>query len=198
MKKYIIWFISAMVVLWAAFAGVQVYNDLVVSGDVYFENLPMDWEYPTVSIDSGGRMYQNEVINVSAHTIGATTMVTTGADTYYAIPGPFENDVVNWFIWSWDSIVYVGWDSRILFFYTTSVSSDTNNTVASANILFNGVPLPASLSVSKIESTSSSASMSAVATRVMTSWDVVQLVLKSDKAGATITFESYSTIAQRF
>lgn len=198
MKKlltYILWIFTA---LWLAYAGLTVYDSLVVDWDVYLTNLPIDWMYTSLCINDSWQVFKHELARVSAYISWTANLTTTLADTCYPVPWPFVNNVIDGFITSGDSIVYQWQQTLFKILYSTAVESDTVNTIVQMGVRNNGALIQWCTSMTKLESNTAIQTASSVCTVELSSWDIVQLTASSDKAWAVITFDNYSSIAERF
>lgn len=197
MKK-LLQIILVIFFVWLMVGWLKVYNELIVTGDVILTGLPDDWLYPTLSIDGSGKVYKNDLLNLSFYISGTTDVTTTVINTYYPMSWEFVTDVTHGFTRSWDTVVYTGKDTTIKILYSTAVESDTINTVISMWVRKNWVILEWCIGRTKLESTTAIHTVSSVCTTTTTSGDVYTFTVSSDKAGAVITLDNYSLIAERF
>lgn len=133
-------------------------------------------------------------IGVYAYLPNPTITTTTLANTYYPISGPFTNTVIEWFSLGVDSIVYShSYNRFVQINYSGTFSSDINNTSITVAVKHNGTIIPGSEGTFKLKLSGDSGSVSATVVTEVAQNDTIQLVLKSDQAGAEITASSFST-----
>jgi hypothetical protein len=128
-------------------------------------------------------------------------IVTTLADTWYPLAGPWVNSVVQDFGVAADglSIAYTG--NTIQHFeiqINSTWSTDTPATTIHMGMYYNGVLLPSSVHVAKIAQVGQYRHLSNTSVVQLSPDDTIQVVVRSDKAGATITAQNLSTSAQKF
>ena len=138
-------------------------------------------------------------LGVFAYLPNPTNTTTTLAGTYYPITGPFTNPIleqftvgVNYIEFSNHETVYV----KII--YSGTFESDTNNTTITAGIKLNGTLITGSEGAFKLKAIGDSGGVSATVAVEITSGDQIQLVIKSDQAGAVITCDTFTTSLNRF
>ena len=146
---------------------------------------------PTLQEALAGLKISLEKCNAFGYLPSPTNTTTTLADTYYAIQGPFTNPVLDCFEVVGDSIVYKGTDTRnFKVILSVSVSSDTSTTACVIGIKKN-TDVPGGLSANRtLKLTSDVGAWICQGEVELSTDDSVSLVVKSDKAGAVLTFHT--------
>lgn len=142
---------------------------------------------------------QPKEIGVYAFVPAPTVTTTTLAATYYPIAGPFTNTVRKQFSLGVDSIIY-DYPKNIFveIAYSGTFASNVNNTFIGAAVKKNGAVIAGSEGVVKTKLAGDEGSTSASAVVELAQGDTIQLVVKSDQAGANITAETFSTTLSVF
>lgn len=124
----------------------------------------------------------------------AAITTTTLADTYYPIAGTFTNPVLDNFVLDGDKIVYKGTETReFKVILSVSVSSDTGTCTTTIGVSKDG-SVPSGLSaVRLLKLTTDIGSWICQGELTLETDDEVQLVVKSDKVGAELTFHTTQT-----
>jgi hypothetical protein len=138
-------------------------------------------------------------LGVFAYVPSPTITTTTPADTYIPITGPFTNPVIEQFELGVDKIVYTGSEVlTVAISYSGSFTSDTNSTTLTVAVRNGGTVFPGSEAFQKIKLAGDYVSVSGNTVTILNPGDTVQLILKSDKNGAQITVETFTTTLNRF
>lgn len=137
---------------------------------------------------------QPDEVGVYAYVPSPTITTTTLAATYYPIAGPFTNTVLSGWSVGVDSIVYDGPKTRYVeIVYSGTFESDTNNTTFVTAVKHNGNAIAGSEATFELKLAGDSGNVSATVVVEVAQNDTIQLVVKSDQAGAEITAQTYST-----
>jgi len=124
---------------------------------------------------------------------GTTTTTNTGE--YYYLQGSFTNETMSGWAIVGDTLTYQGVEADIMIVLHGSFSTDTNNTEITIGIKKNGVIEVNSQMTVEINSTTDIANLSTCDVIRMKNGDNLSLWIKSDKAGAQITTETFTTTA---
>lgn len=180
-------------ILWIIAIGICFAWLTVIGPDVRFTLLPSDGEYPHITIDSGGKLYQEENVWVYAYLMNTPT-TTTSDEARYPMSGAFINEVSQWFIGSGQSIVYQ-WNQKLLRYVITWYgTTDTTATHMDIWVKHNGNFLTGSLGWLRLANASDYGSTISISQATMTSWDTIQIVIRSNK-NAELTPEMVTAYA---
>lgn len=136
-------------------------------------------------------------IAASAYVSSSDSVTTTVAGTYYRLAGTFTNAVLNGFAIESDKLTLKGQPSNILVAFCGSLSSDTISTEMSVGIKVNGTLRTGSVMTVDAAATTNTVAISLTDVIAMDTDDNIEIVVKSDKAGAAITTHTATTQALR-
>ena len=130
-----------------------------------------------------------EKANVFGYLNTATPTETTLADTYYTIEGTFTNPILDLFTADATGITYIGTETKTFkVIISVSALSDTSNTTVNIGVAKNGVVETGCSSDRLLKLTSDIGAWMCQCELTLETGDLVTLKVKSDKAGAEITF----------
>jgi len=130
-----------------------------------------------------------------------SNITTTAANTWYALPGPWTNPIVQDFGIAADgvSISYTGTVIQHFEIQINSTwSTDTPATTLHIGMYHNGTLLSSSVHVAKIAQVGQYRHLSNTSVVELSPNDTIQVLVRSDKAGAVLTTQHLSTSAQKF
>lgn len=156
--------------------------ELILSSWLTISWLLSNWDMPLLSIDWSWKIYKVEPVGVSAYCDKSWTPTTTTSDgAWYPVSWTFINDVLEWFVLSWQWLRYISTDRRIEFMFSWYWMTDTVWTSFEIWVARNGIILTGSSAWWKLANTTDITSALSISTAMLTSGDYIQLMIKSDK-----------------
>lgn len=191
--KRVVRFILWMITIASCYAGFT-----VMWPEIHFEWLTTNGDSEVLVI-SWTKIYKQELIWVYAYLSAWPATVTASASTWYPISWTFVNEYSNGFVASGSDMIVYQWNQRRMRFVMSWYgTTDTNGTILDIWVKINGNVITGSIAGWRLATATDRVDVLSISQAVLSSWDTVQLVIRSDEAGAELTPDTVVTYASSF